>query len=69
MANRNRTSPLHGAQNDIFRGVEESRGSLLNAQGGTRGSDVGNTKPLAVNEENEEGSPAGIAPTKRKKKR
>lgn len=46
MANRDRNSPLRGGQ-DIFRGIDESRGSLLNAEGGRRGSDVGNTKPLA----------------------
>lgn len=60
MANRDRTDPLRSAQNDIFRGIDESRGSLLNSQGGTRGSDVGNTKPRTENELDENEPPARI---------
>jgi len=58
MANRDRTDPLRSAQNEIFHGIDESRGSLLNSQGGTRGSDVGNTKPREENELDEKEPPA-----------
>ncbi|HWL62181.1 MAG TPA: hypothetical protein VNQ32_05275 [Steroidobacteraceae bacterium] len=65
MVNRDRTDPLRSAQNEIFRGIDESRGSLLNSQGGTRGSDVGNTKPRTENEPDEGESPSRI-PGKKK---
>lgn len=60
MANRDRTDPLRSAQQQIFRGIDESRGSLLNSQGGTRGSDVGNTKPRTENEQDESERPSRV---------
>lgn len=65
MANRERTDPLRSAQSGIFRGIDESRGSLLNSQGGTRASDVGNTKPRAENEREESDAPSRL-PGKKK---
>ncbi len=65
MANRDRTDPLRSAQQQIFRGIDESRGSLLNSQGGTGGSDVGNTKPRAENEQEDSERPARMPGNKK----
>ena len=66
MSNRDRTDPLRSAQQQIFRGIDESRGSLLNSDGGRRGSDVGNTKPFTRTEKGRELDPAERpAPEKR----
>ena len=52
MANRDRTDPHRSAQQGIFRGAGQGRGHQLGAEGGEPGSDVGNTKPLRMDERN-----------------
>lgn len=64
MANRDRTD--RSAQQQIFRGIDESRGSLLNSDGGKRGSDVGNTQPLVRTDEEGEGKRPSKPPGRKK---
>ena len=65
MANRDRTDPHRGAQQRMFRGAGQTRGSLLEAEGGKPGSDIGNTKPLRIDERNQS---TDSRPKKRQKK-